>query len=1384
MGHKRSSRGLALLLVLSLLQTAAISPCAASAPVAPGLDSRPVAPSTTSVVLNEFVASNQHGLLDEDGDTSDWIEIYNSGTAAVNLAGWVLTDQSNDPWLFPTLSLPSNAFVVVFASAKNRSTPGAQLHTNFRLDAAGEYLGLLDSSGQPVSELSPQFPQQYADVSYGRYNSAGEYRYLAHPTPGALNDTASAYLGVVSDVGFSVPRGYYESGQFTVELQTSTPGATIRHTRTGSAPSSSVGAIYTGPVIIYDSMPLRAIAYQTGYLPSRVGANTYIMPSSVIEQPPDPDGFPLTWGMYNDLPVPADYEMDPTVVNDPRYQSTIINDLRSLPALVISASRDDLFGPSNGIYSNPLQDGDNWERPASVELINPDGSTAFQVDAGLRIHGGYTRRPDVTPKHSLRLHFRSDYGPPQLAYPLFPESPVSTFDVLVARATHNDSWLYGSRALYLRDQWIRDTEHAMGKASAHGTYVQLYIDGLYWGLYNLAERLDEHFAASYFGGPEEIYDVVQPRGLGMVTTSSGNLSAWNEMMAIANEGLASNAQYLAIQQFLDVSNLIDYMLVHIYAGTYGDWLVANWTGIRRREAGAGFQFFSWDNEFSLQYVDLDNTGIGPDVPNSPAYLYWKLRDNAEFRLLFADHVQHHFFNGGVFYVDPTYPQWDPAHPERNVPAARFMQRAQEIQAAVVTESARWGDWKLPGVTYNRDDHWIVARNRLLSDYLPQRSAIVLQQLRDAGLYPNLNAPTFNQHGGAVPPGFQLTMTAPNGVIYFTTDGSDPRVPVSGAISPTATHYTAPITLSGGLTQVKARVLSGATWSALSEAVFVESQDLTDLHVTEVMYNPIGGNGYEFLELKNSGSLTLNLTGVSFTRGIEFTFPPGFTLAAGQLAVLVNDPNAFARRYPGVAIAGSYVGQLANEGEQIRVEAPDNTAFLDVTFDDEAGWPTSPDGGGYSLVLANLAGDPNLPANWRPSTYPNGSPGADDPISFSGGVVVNEVLAHSDLPLEDAIELVNPSNQPIDISGWFLSDSPTTLQKFRIPNGTVIQPSGFAVFYEYQFNPSPGTPPSFALSSLGDQVFLAAATSSGTLTGYTTSISFGASPANASFGRFTTSTGVDFPLLGQHTFGVANPATVQQFRTGAGALNAYPATGPLVVDELMYHPPPGGDEFIELLNITDNPVSLFDPTHPANTWKLTRGVSFTFPINTVIPARSLALVVGVQPAAFRISYTVPITVPIFGPYADSLSNGGEHVTLARPDDPILGLIPYVAVDEIFYADAPPWPPEPDGSGPSLERLSGVTHGNDPATWRAAQPGGTPGRPNPTCYYADVQPNANHTQPNLCDRDVDIADIQRAAGCWNQPVGSAACPPTLNVNGQGAFIDVADIVAVAQRWGWRR
>ena len=1354
----------------------------------PALAAPRAAPASATIVLNEFVASNQTGLRDEDGDTSDWIELYNASASPIDLTGWAVSDNPDNPakWILPARTLASHAFLLVFASGKDRTPASGELHTNFNLDASGEFLALFDNASprQVVDQFTPAFPRQYPDISYGRFDSAGALRFFAHPTPAAPNDTASAYLGVVSDVTFSHSRGYYPEATFTVDLQTATPGASIRYSRTGYAPSTSTGTLYSGPVSIYDSMPLRAIAYRSQYIPSRVETHTYLMPTRIMRQPTEPSGFPLTWGTFNGLPVPADYEMDPTVVDDPRYHDTFVDDLRSLPALILSASRTDLFDPYTGIYSNPMQSGMDWERPVSVELINPDGSTAFQIDAGLRIHGNSTRQPDVTPKHSFRLHFRSDYGASALHYPLFPGSPVDTFQDIVLYAMFDDSWLYRQRASYVRDPWTGGTEIAMGRLGVHSKFVHLTIDGLYWGLYDMTEHIEGQFAASYLGGSENDYDVISDGGVDNVIVVNGDLQAWNAMIDIAEAGLADPANYQAIQQYLDLEDLIDFMLMHIYGGNAIAWTNTDWRAIRRREPGGRFDFLCWDNGSFLESAYLNSVDVGSDAPNTPAYLYWRLRDNPEFRLLFADRVQQHFFNGGVFYVDPANPAWDPLHPERNQPASRFYQLAQSIDRAVVPESARWGDVAQPGTVFNRNDHWLPERNRLLNSLFPQRSQIVLQQLRDANLYPLLDAPTFNQHGGSVPAGFQLAIAAPAGAIFFTTDGSDPRLAGSGAVSPSAIAYSAPFTLPGGTTTVNTRSRSGATWSALTQATFEAPLDLSTLKVTEIMYNPLGDANYEFLELKNTGPLPLNLAGVRLASAISFAFPTGATLPPGQLAVLVNDAAAFASRYPTVPIAGQFARDLANGGDTIELVDPSDATFLTLTYDDDPPWPAPPDGSGYSLVLVDPNADPNLPANWRSSTFPHGSPGADDPAPLAGSILINEVLANSSLPFEDAIELFNPSPSPVAIGGWFLSDDPATLAKFRIPDATTIAPFGYKVFYEYQFNPAPGTPPSFALSSLGENLFLASANPSGAFTGYTTSFTFEASAANTSLGRHPTSYSVETPQLSRPTFGVETPISVQHFRSGTGAPNAYPLVGPLAINEINYNPGPTGHEFLELANITDAALPLYDLANPAATWRLTNGISFTFPANTTLPPRSLALVVPIDPATFSALYNVPPDVPLFGPYTGQLDDAGERITLARPDTPVAGSIPWIPVDSIAYDDTPPWPTSPDGAGPSLERLSGPTFANDPALWAPSTATGSPGRTNAACFFADVHPNPSHASPSLCDGDVDIADIQSVAACWNRPLAAPGCPPTLNVDGQDPYFSTLDIVATANHWQWHR
>ncbi len=340
------------------------------------------------------------------------------------------------------------------------------------------------------------------------------------------------------------------------------------------------------------------------------------------------------------------------------------------------------------------------------------------------------------------------------------------------------------------------------------------------------------------------------------------------------------------------------------------------------------------------------------------------------------------------------------------------------------------------------------------------------------------------------------------------------------------------------------------------------------------------------------------------------------------------------------------------------------------------------------------------------------------------VVINEVLSHTDPPLEDALELYNTTASPVDISGWFLSDDGVELFKYRIPDGTIIPPHGYRVFYEYQLNPEPGAGRSFSFSSAqGDDAWLTAADPAGAPTGYRHYVKFGPQFNGISFGRYQTSLGPEFVALSALSFG--SPVTAQSpveqiglFRTGAGAANPYPRMGPVVISEIMYHPPPIGtndnvrDEYIELHNITGAPVALYAPLHTTNGWKLRDAVDFTFNTSHTIPANGYLMVVSFDPAtnaaaraAFRSVYgTNGILV---GPYSGKLDNGGESVELVGPDNPQttiqdFGVVPYVMIDKVVYADLAPWPLEADGLGAALRRLNLAGYGNDPLNWAAASP----------------------------------------------------------------------------------
>jgi hypothetical protein len=602
----------------------------------------------------------------------------------------------------------------------------------------------------------------------------------------------------------------------------------------------------------------------------------------------------------------------------------------------------------------------------------------------------------------------------------------------------------------------------------------------------------------------------------------------------------------------------------------------------------------------------------------------------------------------------------------------------------------------------------------LRQWAATRNASIRTQFR----YPFVPRPAFNHPGGEVAPGFALTMSAPTGTVYYTLDGTDPRAP-GGLPHASAAAYSAPLAVDAAR-HVIARTLVGTNWCGLpSEATFAVATHGSDLRVTEILYNPLDldpsdsldNDAYEFIEFRNAGAATLDLSTFACD-GITFTFPSGFTVAPGAFFVLVRNPTAFSARYPGVPYRGVYLGKLDNGGEKIRVRRADGTTVVSVEYDDDPPWPLGPDGLGYSLVNAEPDGNPDDPANWRTSASLFGSPAAADPSpAYATAPLINEVLTHTDPPLEDAVELHNPSDTPAAVGGWWLSDSardasgnlsPALLKKYRIPDGTVIPARGFAVLYENAFNgPSALSP--FALSENGEHVYLSAADASGNLLGAVTAVGFPALENGVSYGRVDASDGPRDTALAARTFGADSPANLAEFRTGVGAANAAPRVGPAVINEIMYNPPSNLTEYVEIHNVSGAPVDL-------SGWKLNGAGGFTFPLGAALPAGGFALVADtnmISADAFRADRNVPENCAVYG-VSMTLDNNGERLTLVRPNtNPLDAPWP---VDSVRYNDKAPWPTEADGAGPSLERHAPSAYGDDPLNWRTSRAGGSPGRTN--------------------------------------------------------------------------
>ena len=512
----------------------------------------------------------------------------------------------------------------------------------------------------------------------------------------------------------------------------------ICYTTDGSEPTEQ-STKYVKPLVLSSSTILKAVEVKDGQVSSPVTTASYIFIQSVLSQSNTPNGYPSEWGRYTQISgtAKADYEMDPEMTGDPTLRPKIAEGLRQLPILSITTDKDNLFSHENdpdrgGIYiftGPPVGDsiGHGWTRPASVELIGGPQQHDLTATCGLRLHGGHGRLAEKNPKHSFRLVFKEQYGQKSLEYPLFGGDTLQKFKQLVLRCHFGNTWQHwaeGNRqkAQYTRDVWARRMQRKLGRTSVDALYVHLFLNGMYWGLYNIAERVDDQYGKDHLGGKKSDIDVIkiEEDNGNHIEASEGTLDAWKLMTAVAARATDADSYQQLQDSLLDIDAFIDYMLINQYGGNT-DWDHHNWYAVRRRGTDSqGFRFLCWDSEIILE-SEKENVLGKNNGKESPTGIFHSLMKNEDFARRYLKRAKELLADDGLLGQESVVEVWDSLY--------------NTISMALYDEAARWGDyrrdvhqWQSAGQLYTVDQHYQAERQRLLTKYFPVRSDNVLNSI--------------------------------------------------------------------------------------------------------------------------------------------------------------------------------------------------------------------------------------------------------------------------------------------------------------------------------------------------------------------------------------------------------------------------------------------------------------------------------------------------------------------------------------------------------------------------------------------------------------------------------------------------------------------------------
>jgi hypothetical protein len=871
--------------------------------------------SAQSVFINEYMASNAVTIKDPDyNNYADWIELYNAGETAVNLKGYSITDNLSQPKKFvftADIVILPHSFVIIWAD-----DAAVGVHTNFKLSAAGESIGLYDPAGSLVDTVT--FGPQPNDISKGRYPDGASSWYAMSPaTPGTAN-LESSIVEKLSQPLFSHAAGFYPAA-VSVTLSHPIPGVTLRYTRDGHTPTQN-STLYLTPIAVDSTQAIRVRAFKDGMLPSRIATSTYFI------------------DIQSDLPVFS-------LTTDPE---NFFSDTAGIYVI-----------GTNGIIGNcstaPRNWNQEWERPVDLEFFEKDKHLAFNVSTGVQIYGGCTR---LYPQKSLAFYFRGEYGFGKLKYGLFPDQTITEYNNFVLRSSGQDWW---------RTMFREGMAHILFKTGMKIDYVDyrpsvLFINGQYWGIHNIREKLNEHYVESHHNINGDNIDLIEISK--EVGANNGDVTAYNAMISyLTANSLAVQSNFDYISSMIDLDEYIDYQIAQIYAAN-GDWPGSNMKLWRERKPGSKWRWMIYDLDFTFggnaQGQYFTNTLAqatatnGPAWPNPPwsTLMLRRMLENTGFRNEFIQRYAAH--------LNTTF--------EKSHVHAVIDSLALGIASEIPRHKSRW-----PQSMSLDKNNW-AGNIQIMKDFATYRPDTSMKHFRDKFSLPGINRLNISRNipdaGRIYTNSVEVKKNGSNNTFFR---GVPLRIRAEALPGFRFVQWEGVTTTAAPETSIMLTVNS--TLTAVFEPAAVTA---TDPVINEINYksSPLFDTE-DWVELYNPSPDPINLNGWSIGQGSagDFIFPPGSTIPGRGYAVLCRDTVKFKALRPAANnVYGNMEFGFSSSGERIQLYTPSKAIVDDVHYLPAAPWVTAPNGNGPTLSLINPGADNHLAENWKASKQ-YGTPGA-------------------------------------------------------------------------------------------------------------------------------------------------------------------------------------------------------------------------------------------------------------------------------------------------------------------------------------------------------------------------------------------------------------------------